>query len=242
MGLSDKGSGSAVVSTLCPKASSSAFRDRPGIYRIKKWSGSERGMLLRGSHCPGHAAPARGRGELCGERGTGTCSPSPRDTVTMPERSTCWSPEVGQQFPLALHMEENPTGFGRKVPVSQMILGSAVGAGSGQWVTGEHTRSPQCPITHSSRDWALPGWQGWAHQQIPPGLGPLSPPFVGSGWAQGDQVHPKPQLPPLPAAPAMADVLEITLVRPCSPLPRPRDPIKTPREPGLRSAQHRKAP
>lgn len=166
------------------------------------------------------------------------CDNATKKHVLVPQK---WA----NKSPLTLHVEENPTGFGRKVSQCRrrQFWGPPVGTGTGQWVTGEC--SEESPVPHRQFHWGLGA--AWLA-----GLGsPTNPPLAQGHfclplWALaghgGDGVHPKPQLPPLPAAPAIADVLEITLLGPCPPLPRPQHPIKTPREPELCPAQPRKAP
>lgn len=134
-------------------------------------------------------------------KGTGTCSPSSRDTVPQ-QKHVLVSPKIPPVHGLTPHS------FGRKVfPVSlKMILGSS----SGNW-------------DRAMSDWGVQQGAPSAPSPIPvgtarlAGLGPSPSPPLAWGhfslplWAlaghRGDQVRPKPQLLPLLAAPATVDVL-----------------------------------
>ncbi|XP_027523564.1 osteocalcin isoform X2 [Corapipo altera] len=168
-------------------------------------------------------------GELHETKGTGTCLLALLlgHSTTLPEEEHVPVPKKwANKSSLALHREENPTGFVRKVYwCGSSLLGS--NSGKGDRVVSGGLGVSQCPIACPRGHRVLPGRQGWAHQEIPLGLGVCFPPFVGSDQARGDQVHPKPQLPSVLAAPAAADVLEITLVGLWPPLAGAAAPYKS---------------
>lgn len=194
-----------------------------------------------------HLPMACGREELCRDQGhRHLLTLLQGHGMTMPQKKPVLVPQkwVNKSL-LALHMEENPTGFGRNVSLChrRRCWDPAVGTGTGQWVTGECIEEP--PVPPHPFQWGL----GAAR---PAGLGsPTNPPrpratfpslcglWLGIGGPSSSQTtiatsagssghggcagnNPGGAMPP--------------------PLPRPQHAIKTPRELGLCSAQHRKAP
>lgn len=143
-------------------------------------------MLLGGSECTGHAASAMGviLGDVAGaavQRPRQWAPAHPPSGTQCPKQHLLLPQIWASNFPLALHVEENPRDLAGKAPsVAEDDPG----------MLGQGSKEPPVPPQPCQGDWALPGWQGWAHQQIPPGLGPLLPPFVGSGWAQGTKFIP----------------------------------------------------
>lgn len=84
--------------------------------------------------------------------------------------------------------------------------------------TGERGEgSHRCPISRPSEglgDWVLPGWQGWAHQQISIGAGLRFPPCGLWPVTGGTDFTPNHNCWLCWRLPAPADVLEIALAGP----------------------------
>lgn len=116
-------------------------------------------MLLKGSDCPGHAASAPGmwqEGAVWRPRAQTPAHPPPGHSVTVPQQKHVLVPQKwASKFLLSLYMEENPTGFARKVfqCCRRRFWDAAVESGTGQWVTGEH--SEELPVPHHSFQWGL---------------------------------------------------------------------------------------